>query len=226
VSETSTGGAPHADEGPSERTALLVDWGGVMTTNLFGSFSAFCEQEGLDSAALVNAFRANPEARELLIGFEEGSVAESDFETRLGGILGVASAEGLIDRLFSGAVLEQSMVDAVRAARRAGLATGLISNSWGTTRYPRELLGELFDGVVISGEVGIRKPAPRIYELGAQAIGREPARCVFVDDLPFNLTPAGDLGMATVHHTGPETTIPGLERLLGIALREDAPARP
>jgi putative hydrolase of the HAD superfamily len=198
---------------------LLVDWGGVMTTNLFSSFSAFCEQEGLDPAALVDAFRGNPDARELLIGFEEGRVAERDFEARLGGLLGVASAEGLIDRLFSGTALEESMVDAVRAARSAGIATGLISNSWGTTRYPRELLSELFDGVVISGEVGIRKPAPRIYELGAQAIGREPARCVFVDDLPFNLTPAGELGMATVHHTAAESTIEELEGMLGVRLR-------
>lgn len=197
---------------------LLVDWGGVMTTNLFGSFSAFCEQEGLDSAALVNAFRGNPEARELLIGFEEGRVRERTFETQLGEMLELASPTGLIDRLFSGATLEETMVHAVRAARGAGIATGLISNSWGTTRYPRELLTELFDGVVISGEVGIRKPSPRIYELGAQAIGQEPTRCVFVDDLPFNLTPAVELGMATVHHTAAESTIEELERLLGLAL--------
>ncbi|HWX45163.1 MAG TPA: HAD family phosphatase [Solirubrobacteraceae bacterium] len=199
-------------------TALLVDWGGVMTTNLFRSFSAFCEQEGLDPAALAQAFRGNDAARELLIGFEEGRIGEADFEAHLGRLLGLASHEGVIDRLFSGATLEESMVHAVRTARRAGIATGLISNSWGTTRYPRELLAELFDGVVISGEVGIRKPAPRIYELGAQAIGHEPARCVFVDDLPFNLPPASELGMATVHHTAPESTIAELEQLLEISL--------
>jgi putative hydrolase of the HAD superfamily len=207
-----------AGAGNGAISALLVDWGGVMTTNLFSSFSAFCEQEGLDPTALVNAFRDNPDARELLIGFEEGSVQESVFETRLGEMLGLTTPTGLIDRLFSGATVEETMVHAVRAARAAGIATGLISNSWGTTRYPRELLDELFDGVVISGEVGMRKPAPRIYELGAQAIGREPASCVFVDDLPFNLTPAGELGMATVHHTAAETTIAELERLLGLAL--------
>ncbi|MGH2855270.1 MAG: HAD family hydrolase [Solirubrobacteraceae bacterium] len=198
---------------------LLVDWGGVMTTNLFRSFSAFCEAEGLDPAALVQVFRNDRDARELLIGFEEGRVAEADFEARLGGVLGLASPAGLIDRLFSGSTLEETMVHAVRAARSAGIATGLISNSWGTTRYPRELLGELFDGVVISGEVGMRKPTARIYELGAQAIARDPAACVFVDDLPFNLAPAAELGMATVHHTVAETTIAELERLLGIRLR-------
>lgn len=198
---------------------LLVDWGGVMTTNLFHSFSAFCEAEGLDPAALAQAFRGNAAARELLIGFEEGRIQDTEFEEELGRLLGLATAEGLIDRLFAGAQPEPSMVEAVRAARAAGIVTGLISNSWGTTRYPRELLAELFDGVVISGEVGIRKPAPRIYELGAEAIGRAPAECVFVDDLPFNLPPAQELGMATVHHTDPETTIPELERLLGIDLR-------
>jgi putative hydrolase of the HAD superfamily len=207
---------------PSSITGLLVDWGGVMTGNLFHSFSAFCETEGLDPDALAQAFRAEPLARDLLIGFEEGRVDETDFENGLGRLLGVSSAEGLIDRLFAGAALDEPMVRAVRTAREAGIATGLISNSWGTTRYPRELLAELFDGVVISGEVGMRKPAPRIYELGAQAIGREPAQCVFVDDLPFNLTPAQELGMAAIHHTTAETTIPELERLLGIGLLSPA----
>jgi len=109
----------------------------------------------------------------------------------------------------------------VRSARGEGVRTGLISNSWGTARYPHELLSELFDGVVLSGEVGIRKPAPRIYELGAEAIGLAPSSCVFVDDLPFNLPPAQELGMATVHHTSAQRTIAELERVLGVALRED-----
>jgi putative hydrolase of the HAD superfamily len=205
---------------------LLVDWGGVMTTNLFASFSAFCEAEGLDPAALAQAFRGDAAARELLIGFEEGRIDETAFENELGRLLGLERAEGLIDRLFAGAQPEPSMVDAVRAARAAGIATGLISNSWGTTRYPRALLAELFDGVVISGEVGIRKPAPRIYELGAEAIERTPSECVFVDDLPFNLPPAQELGMATVHHTDPRVTIAELERLLGVPLGAEPAARP
>jgi epoxide hydrolase-like predicted phosphatase len=202
---------------PPRRTGLLLDWGGVMTTNLFTSFGDFCTAEGLDQTALASAFRENPQARELLIGLEEGRVDETQFESELGRLLGVASAEGLIDRLFAGAAAEDEMVAAVRAARQAGIRTGLISNSWGTTRYPRELLSEIFDGVVISGEVGIRKPAPRIYQLGAEAIGLDPSLCVFVDDLPFNLKPAQELGMATIHHISPESTIPELERVLGIS---------
>jgi epoxide hydrolase-like predicted phosphatase len=204
-------------------SGLLIDWGGVMTSNLMASFRAFCAVEGLDPGALAGAFRANPQARELLFGFEEGRIEEPDFERGLGAVLGVSSPQGLIDRLFSGSVLEDAMVAAVRGARAGGVGTGLISNSWGTSRYPHELLAELFDGVVLSGDVGIRKPAPRIYELGAQAIELAPSSCVFVDDLPFNLPPAEELGMATVHHTEVERTIGELERLFGLALREDEP---
>ena len=209
-----------ADPGAGVRSGLLLDWGGVMTGNLLASFRAFCQTEGLDPNALAGIFRENPEARELLFGFEEGRIEEAEFETGLGQLLGVASAEGLIDRLFSGSVPEDSMVHAVRVARAGGIKTGLISNSWGTHRYPRKLLAELFDGVVISGEVGVRKPTLRIYELGAQAIGTDPGECVFVDDLPFNLPPAQELGMAVVHHTGADTTIGELELLLGTPLRK------
>jgi epoxide hydrolase-like predicted phosphatase len=204
--------------GGRERSGLLVDWGGVMTTNLFKSFGAFCESEGLDPQALASAFRGNEQARELLIAFEEGRVEEARFEVELAKMLGIGSASRVIDRLFAGTEIDEVMVQAVRDARAAGVATGLISNSWGTSRYPRELLTELFEGVVISGEVGIRKPAPAIYEMGAHAIGRAPQECVFVDDLPFNLTPARDLGMAVIHHQESAATVMELERLLDVSL--------
>jgi putative hydrolase of the HAD superfamily len=197
---------------------LLVDWGGVLTTDLFASFRAFAEREGLEPDAVRRVFREDAACRELLIGFETGAVPEEEFETRLAAHLGV-EAPGLIDRLFAGSVPDDEMVEAVRRARSGGIRTGLVSNSWGTRRYPRELLGELFDGVVISGEVGIRKPAPEIYRLGAERIGLEPGACVFVDDLPFNLSAAAELGMATVHHLRAEETIGELEHLLGVSLR-------
>ena len=209
-------------DGENRRRGLLVDWGGVMTTNLFASFGDFCDAEGLDRDALAQAFRRNPQARDLLFAFEEGRVEETDFERQLAELLGVQAAEGLIDRLFAGSQLDAAMVDAVRAARAAGVRTGLISNSWGTSRYPRDLLEELFDGVVLSGDVGIRKPAPRIYELGVEAIDVPASECIFVDDLPFNLPPAEELGIAGVHHTEAATTIDELERLLGVELRNSA----
>jgi putative hydrolase of the HAD superfamily len=197
---------------------LLVDWGGVLTSDLFASFRAFCELEGLAPDAVRRSFREDAACRELLIAFETGALPEEEFETQFAPYLGVA-APGLIDRLFAGSGPDELMIQAVGRARAGGVRTGLVSNSWGTRRYPRELLGELFDGVVISGEVGMRKPAPQIYRLGADRIGLEPEACVFVDDLPFNLSPAAELGMATVHHRDAEETIGELERLLGVSLR-------
>ena len=205
-------------EANGHRSGLLVDWGGVMTTDLFASFAAFCEAEGLEASKLRDLFRHDREARTLLIDLECGRIEELEFEPKLATALGVAEHEGLIDRLFAGSALDPAMVAALRAARTAGVRTGLLSNSWGTRRYPRELLAELFDGVVISGEVGIRKPAPEIYALGAQAMELDPAAIVYVDDLPFNLEPARELGMATVHHTSADATVPELERLLGVEL--------
>jgi HAD superfamily hydrolase (TIGR01509 family) len=82
------------------------------------------------------------------------------------------------------------MLAAVRAAKRAGVRTGLISNSWGDAlEYDRDAFADLFDGWVISHEVGLRKPDPAIYVLGAEKIGLPPEACVFVDDLGGNLKP-------------------------------------
>jgi putative hydrolase of the HAD superfamily len=199
------------------RKGLLIDWGGVLTTNLFTSFHEYCVRMEIDPAELGKRFSADPEFRELLIALEKGALAEIDFEQRFAAVLGV-QPDGLIDGLFAGVQPDTAMIEAVRAARVAGIRTALVSNSWGVHRYPHDMFAEIFDGVVISGEEGTRKPARRMYELGAERAGVAAELCVFVDDLPFNLTPAEELGMATVHHTSAETTIPELERLLGVAL--------
>lgn len=201
----------------SKLRGLLVDWGGVLTNSPFDSFRAFCEAEGLGPEEVTQRFRSDPSSRELLIGLETGTLPEEEFEARFAPLLGV-EAPGLIDRLFAGATPDEAMLGAVRRAHEAGIRTGLISNSWGTRRYDRAALAELFDGIVISGEVGMRKPTPDIYTLGAREIGLEPSQCVFVDDLGFNLKPAAELGMATVHHVNAAETIAELERLLGVEL--------
>jgi epoxide hydrolase-like predicted phosphatase len=185
---------------------------------VFDTFRAFCELEGLEPDTIGKRFREDRACRELLIALETGTMTEEEFEPEFAGHLGV-SAPRLIDRLFAGSEPDQEMLDAVLRARHAGVRTGLISNSWGTRRYDRGLLDELFDGVVISGEEGMRKPTPEIYELGAERIRLAPTECVFVDDLPFNLNPASELGMATVHHTSSHDTIAELEQLLGVELR-------
>jgi epoxide hydrolase-like predicted phosphatase len=202
----------------TEPRALLVDWGGVMTTDVFAAFAGFCATEGLHPETVGRLFREDRDARRLLADFECGRIGDEVFEPRLGAALGVPVHEGLIDRIMGGAVPDERMIAAVRSARAAGVRIGLVSNSWGSRRYPHELLAEIFDGIVISGDEGFRKPDARMYALGAERIGMPPERCVYVDDLAFNLGPASELGMAVVHHTSVETTLPELERLLGVVL--------
>src|SRR2546421_1893199 len=143
----------------SEYQGLLIDYGGVLTSNLFDSFRSFCEIEGIEPNSIAERFRHDRACRQLLIDLETGALPEEDFELKFAEVLSV-KAPGLIDRLFAGSHPDEPMLEAVRRAHQAGIRTGLISNSSGTRRYDREQLGELFDGGVLSGEVGIRKPAP------------------------------------------------------------------
>jgi putative hydrolase of the HAD superfamily len=105
---------PASDAPP--RSALLVDWGGVLTTNLFASFGEFCKEAGLQPDALVSAFRGDRAFRDVLIAFEEGKIAEPEFEQRFGGLLGVSHV-GLIDGLFARVGPDMAMLAAVRNAR-------------------------------------------------------------------------------------------------------------
>jgi putative hydrolase of the HAD superfamily len=199
------------------RPGLLVDWGGVMTTDVFASFAAFCVREGLAEDAVKQLFRSDLTARGLLAGLETGAVTEDEFERGIAALLNVP-APGLIARLMRDTRLEPRMVEAVATARATGILTGLVSNSWGSGGYPREKFAELFVGVVISGEAKVRKPSREIYELGSQAIGLRPDQCVFVDDLRGNLKPAQELGMAVVHHTSVDETLERLSDLLAVDL--------
>ena len=197
---------------------LIVDYGGVLTTDVFASFRTFCEAEGLHADTVRDRFMGDPEARALLERLETGRAREAEFETAFAAVLGVAP-ERLIDRLFGHMEPDEAMIAGVLAARAAGVRTAMLSNSWGDDRYDRRQLEELFDAWVISGEVGIRKPDPAIYELAAQRLGLPPEQCVFVDDLPGNLKPARAIGMATVVHRGDAAaTLGEVSELLGVDL--------
>ena len=105
----------------------------------------------------------------------------------------------MLTRMFAGMRVETSMLDMVRAARADGIRTGLLSNSWGLN-YERDGWDTLFEAVVISGEVGLRKPDPAIYALAAQRLDLPPEQIVFVDDLRPNVRAAVAAGMVGVQH--------------------------
>jgi epoxide hydrolase-like predicted phosphatase len=198
--------------------AVLFDFGGVLTTPVWDSFSAFCRTEGLDPDTIKNLFRTDPEALEDLRGLETGELSESEFEATFGKRLGLRNPDGLIDSMFAGMKPVDSMVEAVRRIRASELLTGLVSNSWSTDHYDRKLLADLFDMVVISAEVHLHKPQPEIYRLAAERLDVDPAECLFVDDLRENCEGAEAVGMTAIRHRSAPETIAKLAELTGLAL--------
>ncbi len=212
-------------------TGLVVDWGGVLTAGIGDAFSAWAAAEGIDYGHYLAALRRwiGPEAvdpaENPVHALERGELEVPDFEHRLAAALSEhgsqVRAEGLLGRMFAGLELvEESMVGLVRRAKAAGLRTALLSNSWGNA-YPREGWDTLFDAVVISGEVGMRKPEHRIYLHVLDLVGLQPAQAVMVDDLPPNVRGAVEVGMVGVLHESYERTLGELEAVFGIDLAGD-----
>lgn len=209
--------------------ALIVDWGGVLTTALQDSMASWCEADGIDYGGfrlVMKDWLGTSEGLDAVSPahrLERGELAPADFERELGRRLrttggGPVEPTGLLTRMFAGFQPVPSMVEAVRRAKAAGLSTALLSNSWGNG-YPREGWAELFDTVVISGEVAMRKPEPEIFRLTARRLGREPSECVFVDDLMPNVRGAAAIGMVAVHHVTAPDTLAELEALFGVPMR-------
>lgn len=210
---------------PSERPvkAVITDWGGVLTSPLADAIDVWLAAERIDVARYKDVMRAwvkqaydgagsNP-----VHGLEDGSLPAAEFERLLAAELLTADgcpveAAGLLARMFGAFTPVQPMYDALRAARAAGARTALLSNSWGND-YPHDLFAGVFDAVVISSEVGLRKPDERIFRHALTLLGLDAADCVFIDDIEHNVRAAEALGIRGIHHTGPDTTIAELREL-------------
>jgi epoxide hydrolase-like predicted phosphatase len=211
--------------------ALVVDWGGVLTEPLGDAVRAWAEIDGVDFEHYLTVMREwlGTEQGELaadnpVAALERGEIEVPHFEAQLAARLTEVSAQpvaadGLLQRMFDQFEHAPAMAALVLRAKRAGLTTGLLSNSWGN-EYPREGWDQMFDAVVISGEVGMRKPEAEIYTHVLDLLGVQPGETVFVDDLQPNVDAAEALGLVGVHHTSYDETAATLERLFGIPLRE------
>jgi epoxide hydrolase-like predicted phosphatase len=206
---------------------VIFDWGGVLTNPIIDTVSAWLEADQIDRRSYAAAIRPWIERAYGQVGtespvhaLERGELTDPEFEAILAGLLvGLdgepVRAEGLLRRMFAATELVPAMVDLVRALRGSGTRTGLLSNSWGVRDgYPRDLLAELFDDVVISGQVGMRKPEERIFRLAVDRLGLTPEECAFVDDVEANVAAAAALGFAGVHHSATEATKTRLAELL------------
>ncbi len=198
---------------------VIFDWGGVITTPIVDTVMAWLAADRIDRDSYTAAMRPwvlqayGPEQSESPIhALERGEVSDAEFERTLAAALvgldgGPVSADGLLKRMFAASSVQQEMLELIRELRQRGLRTGLLSNSWGTrASYPYDMLDELFDDAVISGEVGMRKPEERIFRLAAERLGVSPAETIFVDDVEGNITAAKALGFGVVHHTDPAST--------------------
>lgn len=212
----------------SELRGLLVDWGGVLTSGLSDALRLWADKDDLDYdtyfTAITDWIAATPIEAELnpIHALERGLIAVPDFEQKLAAVLlrrdgRPVEAEGLIERMFAHFEHAPQMSALVRRARAKGFRTALVSNSWGNT-YPRDTWDGMFDTIVISGEVGLRKPEPEIYQLTCERLGLEPAECVFVDDMQPNVLGARKVGMTAILHTSYDETRRELEALFGADL--------
>ncbi len=206
---------------------VIFDWGGVLTTPIIHTVQAWLDADRIDRESYVAAIRpwisqayGGDGAESPVHALERGELADEEFEAILAGLLvGVdgdpVPAAGLLTRMFAASAVQEDMLDLVRELRANGVRTGLLSNSWGVRdAYPWELLSELFDDVVISAAVGMRKPEERIFLLALQRLGLSPAECAFVDDVEGNIAAARALGLLAVHHTDASATRAQLSELL------------
>ena len=209
--------------------ALVVDWGGVLTEPLDDALRSWAMLDGIDVEHYAEVMRSwlGPHQGKLarenpVAALERGEIEVPHFEQQLAARLSEVAghdiaAQGLLQRMFDQFEHAPAMAGLVLRARRAGLRTGLLSNSWGN-EYPREGWDEMFDAVVISGEVGMRKPEPAIFAHVLSLLDARAEETVFVDDLAYNVEAAQELGLVGVHHTSYETTATQLQQLFGVPL--------
>jgi len=200
---------------------LIVDWGGVLTMPIHTAIGNWLKATGVDQNHYGSVLRGwvEPLAGESspVHHLERGELALEEFEHLLSAALASegspVEAEGLVGKMFADlALYEDSMTSLVTRAHAAGVRTGLLSNSWGND-YDRTDWHEMFDAVVISGEVGMRKPEPEIFELALVRIGLPAAECVFVDDMAHNVVAARQAGLSGIVHQSFEQTAEELETL-------------
>jgi putative hydrolase of the HAD superfamily len=193
----------------AEIEAIVSDFGGVLTTPLVGSFMAFQDTTGISTENLGRAMAAVAEAdgENPLFALERGEITEADFLARL--------AEGLEPLLghrpelhrfkeiyFEALEPNQPMIELMRELKGAGHRMAMLTNNvreWEPLWRSMLPVDEIFEDVVDSAFVGVRKPEARIYELTLERIGLPAEACLFVDDIAHNCDGAREAGMSAVH---------------------------
>ena len=182
---------------------LVVDWGGVVTQPLRECIAEWAVAEGLDPEGVMATLTEHITGeRNSLQALERGEVTREDIEPWLADLMAAhgprPEPRGIFERMFAPIRTIPDMLDLLRTARSRGLRTGLLSNSWGDS-YDRRGWESAFDVVVISADVGMRKPEPAIFDHVLGLIELPAADVVYVDDEFPNVVAAREHGLRAVH---------------------------
>jgi putative hydrolase of the HAD superfamily len=208
--------------------AVIFDFGGVITTSPFEAFARYESERGLP-ADIIRRTNAANHLENAWAKFERAEVDLDAFDALFAAesrALGAEVRGRDVLPLLSGD-LRPEMVQALRRIK-ARFKTGCITNNLpnnaigsasGRTLYVAEVMA-LFDHVIESAKIGLRKPDPRIYRMMVEALGVDPKNCVYLDDLGVNLKPARDMGMTTIKVLSGPQAIAELEAAAGLSLGE------
>jgi putative hydrolase of the HAD superfamily len=205
----------------AEVRAVLWDFGGVILSSPFEAFASYERQEGLPEGFLRQLNATNPDSNAWarlersdvdLAGFAElyeAEAAAAGHRIDAGAVLALLSGE-----------LRPAMVQALRRIRGEGLVQACLTNVAGMEAARPELaeVMDIFDAVLESSKLGVRKPDPRFYDLALEAVDVTPTEAVFLDDLGINLKPARALGITTIKVVDPDDALAELEEVLGFPL--------
>jgi putative hydrolase of the HAD superfamily len=210
-------------------SAVISDFGGVLTTPLVDSFLAFQDHSGISSEQLGKAMQSISERTGLhpLYELEKGTITEADFLEDLRDAL----AEQMDHRpelhrfreiYFDALHANEPMIELMRELKGRGLRMALLTNNvreWEPLWRSMLPVDEIFETVVDSAFVGCRKPDPQIYEMTIERLdGISAGDCLFVDDIEHNCTAATELGMTAVHYREPEQAIAEIRAAVGEAV--------
>ncbi|MFV0256932.1 MAG: HAD-IA family hydrolase [Acidimicrobiales bacterium] len=220
---------PAADPSPDAPTtvpkAVLFDFGGVITTSPFEAFARYEADHGLPVGLIRSINATNPDTN-AWAKLERSEVDAAGF----GALFTAEAAErghtvdgGAILGLISGAVRPE-MVEALRRISGAGFTVACLTNNFrshadgGDSRPETAQVMDMFDAVIESSVIGIRKPEPEFYRRALDIVGVDATEAVFLDDLGINLKPAKAMGMTTIKVVDPAEARAELGRVLGLDL--------
>jgi putative hydrolase of the HAD superfamily len=212
---------------PGGITTVISDFGGVLTTPLIQSFAAVQDQTGVPFEELAKGMAKiqEEEGRHPLFELETGRLTEAQFLGKLGDtlepVLGHRPALHRFREIYFDALHpNEPMIELMRETKSRGYRMGLLTNNvreWEPLWRNMLPVDEIFEVVVDSGFVGMRKPDREIYDLTLDRMGGpEPSDCLFIDDTDVNCDAARELGMSAVHYRDNAQAIGEIRTLLGL----------